>query len=168
VDRLPSGELAIQHLAELKPDLVLMDIILDGDLDGVQAAELITSLHDIPVVFLTAHADGYFVRRARDTGPFGYVLKPFDERELSMVIGIALYRSRVEARLKSLNAQLQEALDQVKTLRGLLPICAWCKKIRDDGGYWRTVETYIKAHADVEFTHGVCPDCRTKVMAGRS
>ncbi|HTK80847.1 MAG TPA: MASE1 domain-containing protein [Bacteroidota bacterium] len=63
---------------------------------------------------------------------------------------------------RKLIAELQHMLAQVKTLRGLLPICAWCKKIRDDGGYWLEVETYLHEHSEVEFSHGVCPDCLIK------
>ncbi len=59
----------------------------------------------------------------------------------------------------NLISELQDALAQVKTLRGLLPICAWCKKIRDDQGYWTRIESYIKAHTDADFSHGICPAC---------
>jgi len=162
VGKAASGEQALKQVADIKPDLILMDIILQGDMDGVEAGNEIVNQHALPVVYLTAHADEVTVRRAQDTGPFGYVLKPFDERELGIAIEIALYRSRTEAKLRSLNRKLLEALDHVKTLHGLLPICAWCKKIRDDGGYWQQVETYLKAHADVEFTHGICPECLEK------
>ena len=58
-----------------------------------------------------------------------------------------------------------KALDKVKTLSGMLPICAHCKKIRDDQGYWNQVEVYIKDHSDAEFTHGICPDCAAKVFS---
>ena len=157
-----SGERALQQVAATKPDVVLMDIILQGHMDGVQAAEEIVNRHAIPVVYLTAHADELTVRRAQDSGPFGYILKPFDERELGIAIEIALYRSRAEAKLRDLNRELRTALDQIKTLRGLLPICAWCKKIREDDGYWQQLETYLMEHTHVEFTHGICPDCLEK------
>lgn len=163
VGRFASGEAAIEQVTQLKPDLVLMDIMLEGDLDGVQTAEQLRAAHDTPIIFLTAHADDLTVRRAKDTGPFGYVLKPFDERELSMVMSIALYRNGVESRLAKLNRELQAALDQIKTLRGLLPICAWCKKIRQDDGYWQKLEIYIKDRTEADFTHGICPDCKQKV-----
>ncbi|RJR15269.1 MAG: PAS domain S-box protein [Nitrospiraceae bacterium] len=58
--------------------------------------------------------------------------------------------------------ELKEALRKIKTLTGLIPICAWCKKIRDDQGYWKKVETYIREHSDASFTHGICPDCLKK------
>ena len=63
--------------------------------------------------------------------------------------------------------ELEEALAKVKTLRGLLPMCAWCKKIRDDGGYWKEVETYISANSEADFSHGICPDCAQKVEGAR-
>ena len=63
---------------------------------------------------------------------------------------------------ESLIHELQEALAKVKTLSGLVPICAWCKKIRDDQGFWRQVEVFVQSHSDAVFTHGVCPECRSK------
>ena len=65
--------------------------------------------------------------------------------------------------LRRASAHLAEALEHIKTLQGLLPICAWCKRIRDDGGYWNQVETYVMARTDAEFTHGICPECLEKV-----
>ena len=65
--------------------------------------------------------------------------------------------ARLEFRRVSMH--LAEVLEQVKTLRGLLPICAWCKRIRDDRGYWKQVETYIQEHTEANFTHGICPEC---------
>jgi len=70
---------------------------------------------------------------------------------------------QAEEQREKIIAELQEALDKIKTLKGLIPICACCKKIRDDQGYWNSVESYIKDHADVEFTHGICPDCMKKL-----
>jgi hypothetical protein len=63
---------------------------------------------------------------------------------------------------KKLILELQEAIDKVKTLRGLLPICAWCKKIRDDSGYWHKVEAYIRDNSEANFTHCLCPNCKDK------
>jgi PAS domain-containing protein len=75
----------------------------------------------------------------------------------------------VQERTKELtdaNARLQEALDNIKSLRGLIPICAWCKKVRDDKGYWMQVEEYVKKHSDADFTHGICQECYDKLKAG--
>lgn len=71
-------------------------------------------------------------------------------------------KSEIEKREK-LIIELRNAVDEIRKLSGLLPICAWCKKIRNDQGYWQQVEHYIAEHADVKFTHGICPDCLKKV-----
>ena len=71
-------------------------------------------------------------------------------------------RKKKEEERERLIQELQGALSQIKTLSGLLPICAWCKKIRNDAGYWDSVEKYIEKHSQVEFTHSICPECRTK------
>jgi CheY-like chemotaxis protein len=93
---VPSGEEAVQLADETSPDLVLMDIRLDGAMDGVEAAEHITSLHDIPVIYLTAYADEGTLLRAKITKPYGYILKPFQERELLIAIDMALYKHTME------------------------------------------------------------------------
>lgn len=72
---------------------------------------------------------------------------------------VALFVSLLVAHLQLRNAELQRALEEVKTLSGLLPMCAWCKKIRDDDGYWQRVEDYFGAHSQIKFTHGICADC---------
>ena len=158
-----SGARALEAVISLKPDLVLMDIILQGPMDGVETANQIANRHRIPVVYLTAHADDPTMKRAHLTGPFGYVLKPFDERELHVAVEIALYRAQVENELRQVNLVLEQALAEIKTLHGLLRICAWCKRIQDDAGNWHPVEQYIKRHSEVNFTHSICPECQTKV-----
>lgn len=95
-----SGEEAIEKAGALHPDMILMDIMLDGQLDGIQAAEIIRSRFGIPVIYLTAYADTATLERAKITEPFGYILKPFEERELHGHIEIALYKNRMEKRLR--------------------------------------------------------------------
>ena len=94
-----SGEEAIKKAAETHPDLVLMDIVLEGDIDGIEAAEQIRGRFDIPVVYLTAHADENTLKRAKITEPYGYILKPFSERELHAAVETALYKHMVERKL---------------------------------------------------------------------
>ncbi len=91
-----TGELALEALMKKHPDLVLMDIHLAGNMDGVDTAERIHSLYKIPVIFLTAYADDAILERAKITEPYGYVLKPFDDRELHSAIQMALYKHRME------------------------------------------------------------------------
>ncbi len=284
------GEEAIEKATELRPDLVLMDIVLWGGMDGVEAATRIRDELRIPVIYLTAHSDSATLQRAKVTGPYGYIVKPLVERELRIGIEMALHKHALEnrlaeqdkwfataltsigeaviatdtdglvrfmnplaesitgwtqadahgqhldnvmvlsaevatggthgpfaeavrkglvidwanrtwlwprngpstpidytaARIREANGevagvvvvfrditprrqleeererlirQLRAALENVKTLRGLLPVCASCKKIRDDKGYWDAVDSYIVKHGLGEVSHSICPDC---------
>lgn len=108
-----SGEDAEPRAAQTRPDLVLMDIKLRGDMDGVEAAQRIRQSLDIPVVYLTAHADQPTLQRAKVTEPFGYIVKPFDERALHTAIEIALYRHKAEGRLKALEQWLEAVLGSI-------------------------------------------------------
>ena len=95
-----SGEEALQKVEETGPDLVLMDIMLHGALDGVEAAAVIQARFDIPVIYLTAYADEDTLQRAKTTVPYGYIVKPFQERELQITIEMALYKHKMERKLK--------------------------------------------------------------------
>ncbi len=95
-----SGEVAIKKAEEHKPDLVLMDIMLQGKMDGIEAAGNIISRFDIPVVYLTAYSDEKILERAKITEPFGYLIKPYKDRELEINIEIALYKHRTMKELK--------------------------------------------------------------------
>ncbi|MHC1742913.1 MAG: response regulator [Syntrophobacteraceae bacterium] len=94
------GEEAVALARQSRPDLVLMDIRLGGAMDGIEAAEAIQSLHDVPVVYLTSHADPDTVDRAKVTGPLRYILKPFDERDLATQIELALSRHRADHQIR--------------------------------------------------------------------
>lgn len=156
---------AVNAAARLKPDLVLMDIHLAGSVDGITAASAIRGNDDLPVVFLTAHADEATLDRALTAAPFGYVLKPFQLRELKVSIEVALYKHAREAEIRRLVLELEAALAKVKLLTGMLPICASCKKIRDAEGRWTPIESYIHSHSDADFTHGICPECETQMLS---
>jgi PAS domain S-box-containing protein len=108
-----SGREAIEKTAEFAPDLVLMDISLHGEMDGVEAAEVIARRFDRPVIYLTAYADRETTERARLTGPHGYLLKPFDETELLIAVEMALYRHQMEARLKDSERWLTATLRNI-------------------------------------------------------
>lgn len=79
---------------------------------------------------------------------------------MSILIVVGIFAQRLITKQHNTIQLLNEALSTVKTLSGLLPICAWCKKIRDDKGYWKSVEKYISTHTGAEFTHGICPECK--------
>jgi hypothetical protein len=76
-------------------------------------------------------------------------------------------RRRVEVERERLIAELQQALAEVRTLTGMIPICGWCKSIRSDKGFWQSVEHYVCTHTDATFTHGICPECLVKFKAGK-
>lgn len=108
-----TGKEAIKKAKELYPDLVLMDIVLKGDMDGVEAARQIYSRFNIPVVYLTAYSDESTLQRAKVTEPFGYVLKPFEVRTLRSVIEIALHKDKAEKKLRDRNKWLDNALRSI-------------------------------------------------------
>lgn len=157
-----SGEEAVRRALEDKPDLILMDIVLTKGMDGIEAAENIHRSAKIPIVYLSAYSEEQVVQRAKVTEPYGYIIKPFTDRELHIVIEIALYRARMEKERADILHTLRDALEEVRLLTGLLPICSTCKKIRDDKGYWRQLEEYISTHSDARFTHSICPECTEK------
>jgi two-component system, response regulator PdtaR len=158
IGKAKNGREAIDLAILLKPDILLMDIEMP-EMDGLEAAKHIQEQCPMPVVLLTGHSDPEMVRKASHIGVGAYLLKPPSAPELERTIIIAVERFADLMELRRLNIELQNALDNVKVLSGLLPICANCKKIRDDKGYWEAVETYFKRHTEIEFSHGLCPDC---------
>ena len=132
-----SGEEAIQNAEKDKPDLVLMDIVLEGEMDGIQAANEIRSRFNTPIIFLTAYTDEKIPERASITGPFGYIVKPFVNEDLKISIEIAMYKYRIERERKRFIEELQGALPKITSLSGLLPVCPSCKKVRDAEGNWK-------------------------------
>src|SRR3954447_8534081 len=115
VGNVSSGEDAISKANELRPELVLMDVHLRGEMDGIQAAEIIRDRLNVPVVYLTAYADEETIVRAKKTTPFGYLTKPFNERELRATIEIAFYTHRMERTLADERAK-RHAAEEFKTL----------------------------------------------------
>jgi len=111
-----SGEDAIKKAGEINPDLVLMDIKLTGDVDGIAAAEQIRHRFDIPVVYLTAYGDSETLQRAKITEPYGYIIKPFEERELQSNIEIALYKHKMENKLKKSKEHLQNIINSTSEI----------------------------------------------------
>ncbi|MBU7043823.1 MAG: DUF835 domain-containing protein [Theionarchaea archaeon] len=107
-----SGKKAIEKAKKFHPDLILMDIVLKGDMDGITAAEHIHSVADIPIVYLTAYSDDKTLRRAIITAPYGYLLKPFEEKELQITLDIALYRHKMEKKVREAEARYKALFDR--------------------------------------------------------
>ena len=159
------GARAIAAAKAEPPDLILLDIMMP-EMSGYEVCEKLKAskgelahLREIPIIFISALNEVWDKVKAFKLGGVDYVTKPFQEEEVFARLETHLALRNLQKKLEIQNKQLQEALDNVKTLNGLLPICANCKKIRDDSGYWNRIESYIGKHADVQFSHGICPDC---------
>ena len=160
-----SGQQAIELVQSLTPSIILMDIEMP-DMDGLEASQHIYKTYPTPIVVLTAYNTANLAKKASQAGVGAYLLKPPNAQEMERAILIAMARfadlkelRRLNEALEARNQELQAALAKVKLLSGLLPICASCKKIRDDEGYWHQVEIFIRDHSDAEFSHGLCPNC---------
>ena len=169
VGRAMDGRQAVEMTAELRPEVILMDIKMPY-LDGIEAAEKIQDRCPTPIVILTAFDTPEMLEEAGAAGAGAFLAKPPKVRELNQAIVIARARFGDLLRLRRTNdmlqrrtAELEEALAKIKTLHGLIPICASCKKIRSDKGYWQQLEEYLAEHSEADFTHGFCPECLEKM-----
>ena len=108
-----SGQEAVEKAVTTNPNLVLMDIVLKGDMDGIEAAKKIKARNDLPIVYLTAYADDKTINRAKITEPFGYVVKPFEIKELHSAIQVALYKHEAERKLRKEKKQLVKTLENI-------------------------------------------------------
>ncbi|HMC67064.1 MAG TPA: response regulator transcription factor [Gemmataceae bacterium] len=153
-------------LAPDAPKLAILDWMMP-QLDGIEVCRRLRAapLAQPPyIVLLTARGDKRDLVAGLDAGADDYIAKPFDRGELQARINVGIRVVELQRKLAERILELEEALANVRQLQGLLPICAWCKKIRDDQNYWHQVETYIGAHSDARFSHGICPECLKIVM----
>jgi DNA-binding response OmpR family regulator len=114
------------------------------------------------LILLTANDDLTDIAAGLNAGANDYIIKPFHPVELQARLQAGLRVVGLQTMLRERVQELQVALSRVKQLHGLLPICCYCHKIRDDSDYWHRVESYLSDHADVKFSHGICPDCFAK------
>ena len=144
--------------------------VLDWMMPGVDGPELCRRLRERPtseptyVILLTARDDKGDVVAGLVAGANDYVTKPFDRDELRARIQVGRTVVELQGTLAARVRELEAALAQVKQLQGLLPICSYCKKVRDDKNYWQRVEGYFAEHTEVRFSHGICPDCWRDVV----
>lgn len=153
-----NGEQAIRLVADLRPDAVLMDIKMP-EMDGLEASRRITEECPCPIVIMTAYETADLVETASKAGVAAFLTKPPVLAEIDRAITIALARHADLAELRRLNRELQTAIGEIKTLRGILPLCSFCKKIRTAEGTWENVDVYIHTHTEADISHGLCPDC---------
>lgn len=161
------GEAAWQELqGEHPPELILLDWKMPR-LDGLEVCRRIRSSPRGQVnyvILLTGKGQIQDVVAGLRAGADDYIAKPFDPAELQARLQTGARIVSLQRSLAERVRELEGALSRVKQLQGLLPICAYCKKIRDDQNYWQQVEAYLTSHADVHFSHGVCPECFERIV----
>lgn len=143
------------------PELTIIDWIMPG-LDGLELCRRIREqqrISSLYVILLTAKGTHEDIVGGLNAGADDYLVKPFDPEELRARVGVGRRIVELQQSLATRVRELEEALSDVSQLQGLLPICAYCKKIRDENRYWQEVERYIAKHTEVQFSHGVCPAC---------
>jgi phosphoserine phosphatase RsbU/P len=146
-----------------EPDVrvAVLDWMMPGR-DGIELLRLVRKhLADqsIYLIMLTARASKDDVVEGLTAEADDYITKPFNQAELRARLQVGVRVTGLQRALADRVRELEEALAKVKTLNGLLPICSYCKRIRNDQNYWQQVEAYVADHSDAEFTHGICPEC---------
>ena len=148
------------------PHLAILDWMMPG-LDGVEVCRRVRQIaRAVPtyIILLTAKSGKEDIVTGIEAGANDYLTKPFNREELRVRIRVGVQMIELQTTLAERVAELEEALAHVKQLHGILPICSYCKKIRDDQNYWQKVESYITENSEAQFTHSICPGCYADVV----
>jgi DNA-binding response OmpR family regulator len=149
------------------PKLVILDWMMPVT-DGLEVCRRLRAIEtDQPpyIMLLTTRDQKVDVVMGLEAGANDYLSKPYSVAELRARISVGQRVIETQAKLAAKIAELGAAMDQIKTLRGIVPICASCKKMRDDKGYWERVEVYVSQHSEATFSHGLCPDCMKRMYS---
>ncbi|MCB0209782.1 MAG: response regulator transcription factor [Anaerolineae bacterium] len=161
------GQEAWQALQqEDSPQLAILDWMMPG-MDGIDIcrnARASTRLQSIYFIMLTTRNNQEDIIVGLQAGADDYITKPFESQELQARVQVGVRIVRLQSELAARVSDLEAALDKVKQLEGIMPICSYCKKIRDDKNYWQQIEEYITEHSEATFSHGICPDCYDKYI----
>jgi CheY-like chemotaxis protein len=144
VGAVPNGEKVFEFLEQEVPDLILLDVLMPG-MDGFEVCEKLKSMkktRHIPIIFLTARNSTDDIVRGLQLGGVDYISKPFNQAELLARVSVHI---------------------EIKNLRGLLPICSSCHSIRNDKGYWDSLEKYIENRSQIIFSYGLCIECADQI-----
>jgi PleD family two-component response regulator len=161
----PNGERALATIHKEAPDLILLDVMMPA-MDGFEVCRLLKADQEtagIPVIFISALDETIDKVKAFSMGGVDYITKPFKSEEVLARVRTHLTLRHLQRRLEKKNEQLRHALDEIQILRGILPICSSCKKIRTEDGYWEQIEIYIQDRSEVDFSHGICEACARKL-----
>lgn len=156
-----SGRLAIESAKAQPPDLVLLDINMP-DMNGYEVCAAFKSdpsLEEIPILFVSALDETFDKVKAFDAGGVDYITKPFQIEEVAARVRTHLVLRRLQLEREEIIHDLEQALSEVRTLQDLIPMCAYCRKVRDDEGYWSGLEEFVNARAKDGLSHGICPAC---------
>jgi CheY-like chemotaxis protein len=148
------------------PRLAVLDWLME-EMDGVEVCRRVRErpeLRSVYLILLTSRGDKVHILAGLQAGANDYVTKPFDRDELLARVRVGAQMVGLQAELAVQVHELEGALTKVKQLQGLLPICSYCKSIRDDQNYWHQVDSYVKSHSEAEFSHGICPGCWENVV----
>jgi sigma-B regulation protein RsbU (phosphoserine phosphatase) len=148
------------------PRVAILDWMMP-EMDGLEVCRIArsTELALQPyLILLTGRSRPEDIIAGLKSGADDYLTKPVDRGELEARLQVASRVVALQERLSDRVLELEDALRNVRQLQGLLPICAYCKRIRDDKNYWSQVETYLADHSSVQFSHGICPTCLERVM----
>jgi DNA-binding response OmpR family regulator len=148
------------------PELVLLDWMMPG-MDGIEICRKLRSTPGFELVYiilLTSRSETEDLAMGLMAGANDYITKPFDPAELESRVRGGERMVKLQTSLSARIKQLEEALREVKRLQGLLPICSYCKKVRNEANYWEQVESYFSSHSDLDFTHSICPSCTDKML----
>ena len=148
------------------PRLAVLDWMMP-EMDGLEVCRRVRqrqSVVPIYIILLTAKGGKTDIVEGLEAGANDYVVKPFDRLELLARVKVGETVVNLQESVSAQVKKLEDALAQVKRLQGILPICSYCKHVRDDKNYWQQVETYVTGHSEAEFSHSVCPDCYEKVV----
>jgi sigma-B regulation protein RsbU (phosphoserine phosphatase) len=149
------------------PAMAILDWMMPG-MDGIELTRRVRSVaRQVPtyIMLLTARADKESIVAGLEAGANDYLTKPVDLSELRARVHVGRQMVDLQTQLAERVGQLEQALADVNSLRGLLPICCYCKKVRDGEDYWQEVEDYLANQSDVRFSHGVCPTCTATMKA---
>lgn len=143
------------------PEIAILDWMMPG-VEGIDVCRKIRGLeHDTPIyiILLSGRGSKSDIVAGLEAGADDYITKPFDDNELRARISVARRMVEIQNVLEDKIRELETALEHVRTLQGIIPICSYCKKIRRDDNAWQQLETYVSQHSEAKFSHSICPEC---------